>query len=60
MKGKILFRLISRWEDPAEGVFRIVESEKLAQLWGERKNNQKMTYEKLSRAMRLNSGMTDQ
>ncbi|VDK75710.1 unnamed protein product [Litomosoides sigmodontis] len=43
---------IVRWEDPAEGVFRIVESEKLAQLWGERKNNQKMTYEKLSRAMR--------
>ncbi|VDO09094.1 unnamed protein product [Brugia timori] len=24
----------------------------MAQLWGERKNNQKMTYEKLSRAMR--------
>ncbi|KAK6109659.1 Ets-domain family protein [Brugia pahangi] len=43
---------VVRWEDPAEGVFRIVESEKLAQLWGERKNNQKMTYEKLSRAMR--------
>ncbi|CAG9529926.1 unnamed protein product [Cercopithifilaria johnstoni] len=43
---------VVRWEDPAEGVFRIVESERLAQLWGERKNNQKMTYEKLSRAMR--------
>lgn len=41
-----------RWEDPIEGVFRIVESEKLARLWGERKNNTKMTYEKLSRAMR--------
>ncbi|CAJ0563507.1 unnamed protein product, partial [Mesorhabditis spiculigera] len=40
------------WEDPNEGVFRIVESEKLARLWGERKNNTKMTYEKLSRAMR--------
>ncbi|GMT05842.1 hypothetical protein PENTCL1PPCAC_28016, partial [Pristionchus entomophagus] len=43
---------IVRWEDPHEGVFRIVESERLARLWGERKNNQKMTYEKLSRAMR--------
>lgn len=40
------------WEDASEGVFRIVESEKLAKLWGEKKNNQKMTYEKLSRAMR--------
>ncbi|CAJ0561002.1 unnamed protein product, partial [Mesorhabditis spiculigera] len=43
---------VVRWEDPNEGVFRIVESEKLARLWGERKNNTKMTYEKLSRAMR--------
>uniref|UniRef100_A0A914HDD4 Uncharacterized protein n=1 Tax=Globodera rostochiensis TaxID=31243 RepID=A0A914HDD4_GLORO len=43
---------IVRWEDPAEGVFRIVESERLAFLWGQKKNNQKMTYEKLSRAMR--------
>ena len=34
------------------GVFRIVESERLARLWGMKKNNQKMTYEKLSRAMR--------
>lgn len=44
--------LFCRWEDPVQGVFRIVESEKLARLWGDRKNNQKMTYEKLSRAMR--------
>uniref|UniRef100_A0A914XRF8 ETS domain-containing protein n=1 Tax=Plectus sambesii TaxID=2011161 RepID=A0A914XRF8_9BILA len=43
---------VVRWEDPVEGVFRIVESEKLARLWGDKKNNQKMTYEKLSRAMR--------
>uniref|UniRef100_A0A7E4VFH3 ETS domain-containing protein n=1 Tax=Panagrellus redivivus TaxID=6233 RepID=A0A7E4VFH3_PANRE len=43
---------VVRWEDPIEGVFRIVESEKLARLWGEKKNNHKMTYEKLSRAMR--------
>ena len=43
---------IVRWEDPSEGVFRIIESERLAYLWGQKKNNQKMTYEKLSRAMR--------
>jgi len=43
---------VVKWEDEREGVFRIVESEKLARLWGEKKNNQKMTYEKLSRAMR--------
>uniref|UniRef100_A0A0N4ZB07 PNT domain-containing protein n=1 Tax=Parastrongyloides trichosuri TaxID=131310 RepID=A0A0N4ZB07_PARTI len=43
---------IVKWEDSNQGVFRIIESEKLARLWGEKKNNQKMTYEKLSRAMR--------
>jgi ETS factor family protein len=43
---------VVRWEDPHQGVFRIVESERLARLWGEKKNNKKMTYEKLSRAMR--------
>uniref|UniRef100_A0A5S6QU90 ETS domain-containing protein n=1 Tax=Trichuris muris TaxID=70415 RepID=A0A5S6QU90_TRIMR len=43
---------IVRWENREEGVFRIVESEKMAQLWGLKKNNSRMTYEKLSRAMR--------
>lgn len=43
---------IVRWEDHMTGVFRIVDSEKLARLWGQKKNNQRMTYEKLSRAMR--------
>ncbi|KAL1235073.1 Uncharacterized protein TSPI_01662 [Trichinella spiralis] len=43
---------ILRWENREEGVFRIVESEKLARLWGMKKNNSRMTYEKLSRAMR--------
>lgn len=41
-----------RWEDVNDGVFRIVQSEKLANLWGTIKNNPRMTYEKLSRAMR--------
>ncbi|GMT36772.1 hypothetical protein PFISCL1PPCAC_28069, partial [Pristionchus fissidentatus] len=52
LKDPVTCPSIVRWEDPHEGVFRIVESERLARLWGERKNNQKMTYEKLSRAMR--------
>ncbi|XP_076451007.1 uncharacterized protein LOC143286931 isoform X2 [Babylonia areolata] len=41
-----------RWENQREGVFRFVRSEAVAQLWGSRKNNENMTYEKLSRAMR--------
>ncbi|XP_069132043.1 ETS-related transcription factor Elf-3-like isoform X2 [Argopecten irradians] len=41
-----------RWENHREGVFRFVQSEAVAQLWGSLKNNENMTYEKLSRAMR--------
>ncbi|XP_072374914.1 ETS homologous factor-like isoform X1 [Scyliorhinus torazame] len=41
-----------KWENRAEGVFRFLKSEAVAQLWGKRKNNSSMTYEKLSRAMR--------
>ncbi|XP_067901952.1 ETS homologous factor-like [Heterodontus francisci] len=41
-----------KWEDRSEGVFRFLKSEAVAQLWGKRKNNSSMTYEKLSRAMR--------
>lgn len=41
-----------KWEDRTEGVFRFLKSEAVAQLWGKRKNNSSMTYEKLSRAMR--------
>ncbi|XP_008054552.1 ETS homologous factor isoform X2 [Carlito syrichta] len=41
-----------KWEDRAEGVFRFLKSEAVAQLWGRKKNNSSMTYEKLSRAMR--------
>ncbi|KAH9491000.1 hypothetical protein Btru_032442 [Bulinus truncatus] len=41
-----------KWEDKENGVFRFVQSEAVAQLWGEKKNNPQMTYEKLSRAMR--------
>jgi len=41
-----------RWEDSSSGVFRIVHSEAVAKAWGKKKNNPRMTYEKLSRAMR--------
>ncbi|KAJ9583938.1 hypothetical protein L9F63_021712 [Diploptera punctata] len=40
------------WEDHDQGIFRFVHSEKVARLWGTIKANPKMTYEKLSRAMR--------
>lgn len=40
------------WENHDEGMFRFVRSEKVAKLWGTLKENPKMTYEKLSRAMR--------
>uniref|UniRef100_M3XK83 ETS domain-containing protein n=1 Tax=Latimeria chalumnae TaxID=7897 RepID=M3XK83_LATCH len=43
---------ILRWEDRREGVFRVMKSDVLAQLWGERKRNKCMSYEKLSRALR--------
>ncbi|KAI1282038.1 ETS homologous factor [Halotydeus destructor] len=41
-----------RWERREEGIFKFVQSDKVAKLWGQRKQNPRMTYEKLSRAMR--------
>ncbi|KAM8891309.1 ETS homologous factor isoform 2-T2 [Spinachia spinachia] len=41
-----------KWEDRTQGVFRFLKSDAVAQLWGKKKNNISMTYEKLSRAMR--------
>ncbi|XP_031712296.1 ETS homologous factor isoform X1 [Anarrhichthys ocellatus] len=41
-----------KWEDRTEGVFRFLKSNAVADLWGKKKNNSSMTYEKLSRAMR--------
>lgn len=40
------------WVDKNEGKFKFVSSDGVAKLWGEKKNNPRMTYEKLSRAMR--------
>uniref|UniRef100_UPI00398E9E48 ETS-related transcription factor Elf-5-like n=1 Tax=Pristiophorus japonicus TaxID=55135 RepID=UPI00398E9E48 len=41
-----------KWEDRMEGTFRFLQSDAVAQLWGQKKNNNNMTYSKLSRAMR--------
>uniref|UniRef100_A0A8C6T498 ETS variant transcription factor 7 n=1 Tax=Neogobius melanostomus TaxID=47308 RepID=A0A8C6T498_9GOBI len=41
-----------RWEDMESLVFRVVDPNGLAQLWGNHKNRGNMTYEKMSRALR--------
>ncbi|XP_051805009.1 transcription factor ETV7 isoform X2 [Acanthochromis polyacanthus] len=41
-----------RWEDPESLVFRVVDPNGLARLWGNHKNRDNMTYEKMSRALR--------
>ena len=43
---------VIKWEDEEDRVFRIVQSETVASMWGSKKNNPNMTYEKLSRALR--------
>ena len=42
---------IIQWEGD-EGEFKLFNAERVAQLWGERKNRPNMNYEKLSRALR--------
>ena len=42
-----------RWENRAEGIFTIVNSAHVAGLWGKKKKNDKMNYEKMSRAIRF-------
>ncbi|NXY37178.1 ETV7 factor, partial [Pomatorhinus ruficollis] len=41
-----------RWEDREAKIFRVVNPNGLAQLWGNHKNRMNMTYEKMSRALR--------
>ncbi|NXX61309.1 ETV7 factor, partial [Scopus umbretta] len=41
-----------KWEDKEAKVFRVVNPNGLAQLWGNHKNRLNMTYEKMSRALR--------
>ncbi|XP_014388883.1 PREDICTED: ETS-related transcription factor Elf-3, partial [Myotis brandtii] len=43
---------LMKWENRQEGVFKFLRSEAVAQLWGQKKKNSSMTYEKLSRAIR--------
>ncbi|KAL8602007.1 hypothetical protein ACOMHN_008498 [Nucella lapillus] len=53
LKNPLFNPTMVRWEDRDLGVFKFVQSEAVAQLWGRKKNNPQMTYEKLSRAMRF-------
>ncbi|KAM6453663.1 transcription factor ETV7 isoform 1-T1 [Liasis olivaceus] len=41
-----------RWEDKETKIFRVVDPNGLAGLWGKHKNRRSMTYEKMSRALR--------
>jgi hypothetical protein len=44
---------IIEWISKADGVFKVMNSNEVARLWGEKKKNKKeMTYEKLSRSLR--------
>lgn len=43
---------IIKWEDHSEGKFRFVKPDEVAKLWGTLKQNDNMTFEKFSRAMR--------
>ncbi|XP_066481487.1 transcription factor ETV7 isoform X1 [Tiliqua scincoides] len=41
-----------KWEDKEAKIFRVVDPNGLARLWGNHKNRMNMTYEKMSRALR--------
>ncbi|NWH68463.1 ETV7 factor, partial [Geococcyx californianus] len=41
-----------KWEDKEAKIFRVINPNGLAQLWGNHKNRTNMTYEKMSRALR--------
>ncbi|XP_053607186.1 ETS-related transcription factor Elf-3-like [Plodia interpunctella] len=43
---------IIKWEDHSLGKFRFVKPDEVAKLWGKLKQNDNMTFEKFSRAMR--------
>ncbi|KAJ0177502.1 hypothetical protein K1T71_007511 [Dendrolimus kikuchii] len=43
---------IIKWEDHVTGKFRFVKPDEVAKLWGKMKQNDNMTFEKFSRAMR--------
>ncbi|XP_060530862.1 transcription factor ETV7-like [Cylas formicarius] len=41
-----------QWLDKLSGVFKIVDPQGLARLWGQKKNIPKMNYDKMSRSLR--------
>ncbi|XP_042322031.1 transcription factor ETV7 [Sceloporus undulatus] len=41
-----------KWEDKEAKIFRVIDPNGLARLWGNHKNRKNMTYEKMSRALR--------
>lgn len=43
---------VIQWTDDMDGEFKLLDAEKVAQLWGVRKNKPNMNYDKLSRALR--------
>lgn len=40
------------WVDRDQGIFKIVDSVRVAELWGKRKNRPAMNFDKLSRSLR--------
>ncbi|XP_059904635.1 transcription factor ETV7 isoform X1 [Gadus macrocephalus] len=46
------YRAYIRWEDQKRLVFKVVDPNGLARLWGNHKSRDNMTYEKMSRALR--------
>ncbi|XP_014305532.2 transcription factor ETV7-like [Myotis lucifugus] len=46
------YQSVIRWEDENARIFRVVDPNGLARLWGNHKNRVNMTYEKMSRALR--------
>ncbi|XP_031548790.1 ETS-related transcription factor Elf-4-like [Actinia tenebrosa] len=40
------------WRNPQKGIFRMVDHNMVAKLWGKQKKRKNMTYDKLSRALR--------
>lgn len=41
-----------KWVNRPKGEFKMIKTADIAQMWGQIKNNDAMTYEKMSRAMR--------
>lgn len=44
--------VLIKWVDRTEGTFKLVQNKAIAHMWGMKKGNGDMSYEKLSRAMR--------